>query len=491
MAKFVPKDLDKALDQCDLWIRSGKSALARRRIQNFNFRKLPRPLLHRYSSLARRTQLWSLALKALRPIVRPRVNGSVEAFANEKIEYALALWRVGASKEASDLLNDPKLANEPRVWLAKAHGHLHKWEYSQALPLLNQFIQSSAISEYEKTVAQVNRLACLSYLADDSFAATHQVLDEQLKSKGLTLLRANALEIKAQSLLMSRDFAGARATLSSAQELIAMEEGLSKFLVQKWSGILEALISQSPDKLLELRQKAIAMSNWESVRDFDFFHTMLDPQSRWANFAYYGTPFRSFRLKLEDIRSFPKEQVVEQKDHAPDKFDPWFVKNGDGGLAHRCMNLLLRDFYRPTSLGEIFALIHPDQYFDFEASLGRVRQMVSRLNTWIKRSQAPLRLEEHQGSYSLRIKNSGAILCRRAILPVEQTPFLFARLTDKYDAMMSNAEWSAIMGRSEPQTRKVLVKGISEGCVIKFGRGQFTKYQISPGHHAQDPTSPQ
>ncbi len=489
MSKRLPTDIEASLNQCDDWIRGGQSALARRRIRNINFRKVPRHLLHRFCGLARRTQQWSLSLRALQPVLRPNVRDSVAAFPNEKIEYALALWRIGAFNEAETLLADPKLKDEPRVLLARAHGHLHRWDYSRALVVLSQFIKSPGISEYEKIIAEVNRLACLSFLSDKSFLSEFERLETRLEQGRFSLLRANALEIKAQWQMMSHELSSAHATLKVARKLIEMENGLSTFLIDKWDRINQALMSGSPNNLNVLRKQALAIGNWESIRDIDFFHTMLDPNCRWANMAYYGTPYRSFRLRLEDLRKFPDQQWVSLTSTATRKMDPWFIDTGDGSLVHRLLVLMLSDMYRPVTPGEIFAVIHPGEYFNIEVAFTRVRQLIRRTKMWIKKQKLPVRIEEKQGFYSMRMEPNALVLCRRRVLPVEKSAFFFARFTNHYDEALASPQWAKILDKSGEQTRRILIQAAAEGVVAKFGKGQFTTYSITSEGHARDPVS--
>ncbi len=485
MSKKVPKDFSASLDLCDQWIREGQANLARKEILRWDLKSIPRPLASRFGAIARRTQLWNVSLRVLRPIVRPPVASMNDAFPDEKSEYALSLWRVGAFGEAQSILADPKLQQEPRVWLAQAHGHIHRWDYELALPLLRAYVGAPNISEYERRIGEVNLLACLRNLGDESFEETFAILNQSLQNSQNVLLQANSMEMRAQFLIGKGDYTQAEKVLLQARELITQESGRSTFLIEKWLAIQKALASQSSDVFETIRKKALAISNWEALRDIDYYQTVFDPQCRWSQFAYFGTPFRRFRKKLKQLRTFNDSAWLSLEDGASVKVDPWFIGEDDGDLCHRFMTLMLRDLYRPVLAGEIFSLIHPDQFFDQDIAANRIRKLVGRTKKYLLSHNLPFRLEERDGAYSLRFKSEGCVLLRKELLPLDKVSFFFARHSSRYGQSIPSAEWATEIGKSEEQTRRLLALGVRDGQIIKSGQGQFTTYALTPNSQAE------
>jgi len=479
VARLEYAGFEALFEQCDLWIREGQTALARGKLKKINIRKIPRNNVVRFCTLARRAQLWDVSLRAMKPIVRPKAGGS-NATPDEKIEYALSLWRVGAHKEAEGLLSDPKVAGNPRVGLAQAHGMMQRWDYESALMALDKFISSSGVTEYERCVGQVNRLACLAFLGREEFTAAHAGLDRQLDQGKLNLLRANASEIQAQNFIHRGQLDKAGRALDIARELIGQEKGRSTFLIGKWQAILNGLAEKSTGPLNAFRQTALANKSWEVLRDIDYFYDLIDPASGWGDFCYYGTPYKGFRDKLRARREFPAEKwlVAGLGQGEGKEFDPWYPKQGDAEIPHRFVLLLLRDFYRPVTLGEAFQLIHSDQYFDIDIATGRIRQLVHRTRKWIKENGLPFRIEEQNGAYSLRITRGTKLLCRDHMLPLQKEAFAFARLSLSHSGLKSTAEWARIMGKPHEQARRWLVNGLAEGLLDRHGQGQFITYRI-------------
>ncbi len=472
---------DLRLEQLERHLRGGEFEAVRNALMAPDISRVPRGSCARLANLARRAQRPSLSLKLLQPIVRPKVKGIVVADREELLEYAYALQKVGAKTESFHIL-ETLAPDYDKAHLALAFHHIFEWDYARALGHLEQLLGSPRITPYEAVVADVNRLACLVALKDERAETLFTDLERRIPIAGSSLLHGNILEIMAQQRLEARRVGEARVLLARAQQLMPEADDIYRMLMEKWSVIADAIESGRPDRIHEFRGRALTLQHWETLRDLDFALARLDPSSRWADWVYYGTPFSGFRRRLEDSRIFSETAWVSRHASPSEKWDPWFAPGGGGGgeLMHRFVVLLLRDFYRPARIGEIFSHLFPDQYFDIEVSPNRIHQIASRARAWLEENQVPARLEEVSGSYCLRGEESLAILARKAQIRYTKVEFLFERYREGRPVAMSSREWADVLGFSCEKVKRLLREANSAGLVTVERKGPYSRYILKP-----------
>ncbi len=479
MPKSSSIDWRRELEQVDSLIRAGKAGEGGAKLKKLPVAKLPRPLASEFAGLARRCNEWPLALKLLFPIVHPKVKRAAPVPAAERIEYALALRRAGAIKESQILLADPTLTQEPKAMLARAFGHIGQWNYAAALPELDEYLKVPKLSAYESRVAKVNRLASLAHTGA-SIEPEFARLEKDLGSESNQLLWANAQEIFAQYQIERGDYKQALERIDAALVALQDEGGPYSLVLRKLRRIAAAMQKKTPQELLAFRTEALASSDWETLRHLDYYMTKLDPECIWAERVYFGTPFRSFREKLEKIRPFNDSAWISNHDRRAAKpFDPWFVGADDGEVTHRLMVLLLQDWYRPISIGGIFDCLYEGAHFDVETSGGRVEKNLSRLKEWLTTSSIPLAIFRSQRQYSLRPVGHTKILMRKQALDFGKASFIFSRYPKDESLDLSSLEWSHKLNKTMRQTVYLLGQGTAEGCIVKKGRGIYTRYAIA------------
>ncbi|MGE4131803.1 MAG: hypothetical protein AB7F86_09190 [Bdellovibrionales bacterium] len=457
-------------------VRAGQSRQAAEILKPISFVKIPPTRLVAICGIARRCGLWAQSLRALSPIVRPKVRGSRLATSAERIEYAMNLRHAGAFLEADRILSESDLESDPSVLMARGFGCIYRWDYIQALWFFDRFLASNGISDYSRLIGLVNRLACLVYLSDPRSVQEFENLDQELEGRGLKLLRSNVLEIFAQFQIDRNYFGEARDLLKQARVLASGDESRPTFAIEKWLRVVDALDRQSIDQLLELRKEGVAKGDWEILRDLDFHLSRVQPDSVWAKRAYFGTPYPSFRRKLEAVRSFEERDWLGL---GSQKLDPWFPGSEEGSVLHRGLVLLLSDLYRPLRPGEIFGAIHADEYFDIDSSPSRVRQMISRLKKWIADEKIPVRLESREGAYALRPLSDSKILFRQKQLSLDKDGFFFGRYREDPNSPQTSEEWATIMKMEPRVAQRVLRRASKGGALRKVGAGRFIRYLVA------------
>ncbi len=469
-------DWESLIHELELQIRSGQFDQVRAQLTGPSILNCPRSHAARLSNLARRAQRPTISLKLLQPYVRPTVKGHREASPEERLEYAYALQRLGAKNEAVTMLRGLSAFN--KAHLALAFHHISEWDYQLALESLDQFLGGKDLSPYEEVVAQVNRLACMVALADHAAEKQFVAVEKKITGGKSSLLHANVLEIMAQYWTGQGNFAQSRRMLEQAQELMRDQEDVHRLFIEKWTVIAQALESRQPEPLLGLRARAMKLSHWETLRDLDFYQSLIDPGCRWSEWVYFGTPFRHFRGRLEKLKNFPEETWISRNGKPQSKWDPWFPKTGHGELVHRFLAFLTRDFYRPARIAEIFSSLFPDQFYDIEVSPNRIHQVAKRARGFLKGEGIPARLLESDGAYSLRWPDDMAMHVRKAQVRFTKAEFLFDRFRQIEPLTLTSKEWAEKLGFTAEKTKRILKEGAEAGLIEVLLKGQYSKFVL-------------
>lgn len=464
-------------DECNLWITSGMFTKAQSSLMALRANDVPASALRDLCNLYRRAHLWKRSLMILRPRVYPRVSSSsAKATAGEKIEYALALQRAGAHRESLLLLSQPGVQKDPQSLIARAFSEIFQWNYERAAPLIHEYLASGKILPYENYIARVNLLACWASFQAPEFAAEFESLKKDLRASGHLLLLGAALEIGAQYMIVNGHSDEGERALREAEQLLKSEGDMHLMFVNKWRAIAESLKTKSVKPLDAFRQLALTSKHWETLRDLDYFRAMLEPDSHWAGWVYFGTPYTSFRKRMEQWRSFPEQATVSRTDHCVQVVDPWFAGDQHGEMSHLLLNLLLRDFYRPMKVGEIFSELFWGNHLDLTSSQDRIHQLIRRLRSWITEHNLAFTVVEVDGAYAVRIAEETGLVCRQRILPAQKLPFIFGRFQTAEN--LTAKEWGDRLNMTTVKARNLLAQAVPHDLVQVKGKGPATRYKI-------------
>ena len=152
----MPRDWAVLHDKLDTLIRQGKGGEAQLILEKLQDEKIPREWVARFALVARRADRPQFGLRVLNPIVRADRKLPMQATPEEKAEYAQCLIRLGASEEASLLLEGLSVKKLPQVLLYRASAHLTRWEYAEALPLLKFYVKAKGLTPYQRLVGKVS-----------------------------------------------------------------------------------------------------------------------------------------------------------------------------------------------------------------------------------------------------------------------------------------------------------------------------------------------
>ena len=289
----------------DRLLREGKGGMARRELETLYEIKVPRQFAASLGSLSWRASLPAFGIRVLNPIVRPKEKAPVVATEEEKAEYAACLIRLGAVEEASQLLSQLNAAALPRVFLYRAFIAVSRWDYAASIPLLIEYLAAKGLTKYQRMVAQVNLAA--AYVSErDHQKATYLLrpllYESSVKRSQLALGRV--LELSAENFINQKKWDNAEAFLVKAESVLADSDGIDLFFVKKFRAVARVQRAkgnpQSLDELRLVRTEAIRRAHWETARDLDRIEAVVKRDPALFAHVYFGTPFESFRQKMEE-----------------------------------------------------------------------------------------------------------------------------------------------------------------------------------------------
>lgn len=477
------------LESMESLFRSGKIAQTRKALRSLSLSKLSRTERRVVSDLARRCDLPLLALKCLRPIVRPAKPIIPKADEVERASYAAALIRIGATEEGLALLKEINLSSAPEASLYRSFAYIAQWDYLRAIPELKRFIKSQP-NDFRKSVGQLNLAAAL--VAEEMFNEADSLLQE-LYTFGCQgdhrTLVASTLELKAQSCFSCGDYRQCRNYLDEAMDLLKSEESSYRFFTRKWRVIVDLFEVGSDESKVNLetfRQEAIQKSQWETVRECDLYLALATSDLNLFQHVYWGTPFSRYRKKMRRLFNVkilptePENRILTpdskfMRSHSIIKLEIDLEKHT---LLDRLFKVLCSDLYRPLPQGELFARMFPGEYFNPHSSPRRLSQSILRLRRIIISQKSPLSIATKRGSVKL-------LASRPCLMPLEPLKDISIyedylqqlKVTYPYKSFAKGQAMNCLQ-RSKATTHRVLQWAYEKNKIIRSGRGRATLYRF-------------
>jgi tetratricopeptide (TPR) repeat protein len=366
----------------DQLIRSGKGREAGQQLLALKRNQFPRPWLAAFASLYRRVGLNKSGLKLLTPILL----GDFKPTDHERAEYGLLLERVGAGAEAISLLQAADGRVEPRVFLYLALCHIGRWEYQEAIPLLEKFLDANR-DPYFDVVARVNLASATVHC--DQYASADRMLTELIRdfrgnSQHVRLL-SNCRELKANIKLENGDLTGAKADLLAAQKLIGQQGTADQLLILKGLAIVRALETKSLLPLARFQKVATARGHWETVRDCDYWRLKIKFSDELFSHLYFGSPLEAYRNRI--LRRLKAERPTAPRVFGDTVGRPLDLVCGTlngvplvkfGQQQHMLLATLSSDFYKPFQIAELFAGVFRGERFNVFNSPSRIAKVIQR-----------------------------------------------------------------------------------------------------------------
>lgn len=472
------------IEECEKLLRAGRLAEAAAKIKTMGASNIPREFKVHVANLCRRAQMDSLALRVLAPVVRSDNPAITQPRSEEIAEYAAGLQKIGAVNEAIHLLTGVDRDQVPTASLYLAFCLFRQWDYEGAIPHLEHFV-SREEDAYRRLVGRVNLAAAMA--SRDTRA--HAVVDEAMSAARdgrHSRLLANCHEIRAQIHAANREFAAARTELKLAHGLLP--QGMDAFFVRKWTAVVDALESGRPAPLLELAPAARAQSDWETLREIDLFRLKIEFDRALFERLMFGTPFEAYRARAErdlGVRVQSESFLLGQPglpcfDAASGEGSGAEIKY-PGKTLHQMLAILLSDFYKPWSLGEIFSQLFPKEYYNAFSSANRVHQLLWRLRKWLGDNRIPARLAESGGRFHLEMRDDFAFVVPYRRVENTQHALELHKIKRLFgtDQWFSQRDVRSVLNISSATFKRLAAWAVREQHFQRSGNGRATIYRIA------------
>lgn len=524
MNRRIIENISDKIKLWDLMIRQGESALVRKELQ-IKLATGLRSTDHRgnlveIAVLCRRCGMPEQGVRLLHPLIRPKVRSSTAATDAERLEYGASLVQIGVEREGTELLKTVNPQKHPKALLFLGFSKITRWEYLEAIPLFEKFINHSGISTYDRDIGRVNLLTSL--VAVDQFEKADRLASDLLRELDPTkqrLLYSNVLGSCAEMHLSKKDWRLARHFLKKTENLQQKANSFDVLIAQKWDAVLKLKRHgwgrHTQLKMSQLRQKGLESRSWEIVRDCDYQIAREKNDLELLKHVFYGTPFEAYRKRISSESYF--DRIIWEPTYLwhlgrnstartceKTQFPILDVINGQfkktqarlkaGQVKQRLLQLLSSDFYQPFGLDAIFDSLFPNTYFNPTSSPVLVHQALFRLRRWLEQNQIPLKIDEQQGRYCLIPM---ADIALKVYLPDEQKYFeskipldrskalqlkdYFAKLTMNLNEgeSFSRVQLASLLDVSDRTAGRFIQFARELGLIERIHHGPATRYRIS------------
>lgn len=479
----------KTIEELRILVEKGALAEFSRALDVALSQRLDRKYISEIASLARRGGVPFVALRLLNPIVRPKNGVVFEATDKEKTVYAAALLRIGGVEEAMRLLKSVDEVKNPDALLFLGHAHMSQWNYTAAIPLLQRFLALSDLSLRDAVVGNINLAACFVSLREFQEAAL--ILNRLMKNPSMQTLPVFlglAHLLLAQLAIGTTDFSTARKELAFGKKTFPDDSSLESLLIEKWYLYCDLFqqkdFQKHKNKWEKIKDLAMSFQHWETLRDLDFMKAIVTGDTSLASRLYYGTPFAEFRKKI--VSNFPVELdfsktfTFAEVDN-PDKVYQLFSKEvkphlNPAHLNYRLTYTFFSDFYRPFTVGSIFEILYPKQFFNPASSIDRVQQAIRGLKNWCAKSKVVIDFRNVLGTYRVDPLTSGFVIPH---------PFHFKQLTNPFNELknlrteyFSKRDIQKELKITQNQAHRIVSQALEEGVLGSVGARSGTLYYL-------------
>lgn len=496
MGTVTLEEWKQKFDEWDLAIRGGQIGAVREKLAHLALSTVPPSLRSRLGHLFVRLHLPHRALAALMPKVRLGSEFRDDASVEDKLTYALALIRSGLTQEAGILLAAvPDSAAQKHLYLA--YLHQTRWEYVDAIPRIRHFVSFQGIPEYELAVANLNLLACLVFAGELNEAENlHSRLSQEADRQGWELISRSLMELGAQLAVTRMDLGKARRLLEEANSKNIHQDGVIELWINKWLAVValyEKASTENFENLVRVRDAAKTFKHWETIRDCDRVLAEIKHDPQFFNYVYFGTPYQSFRDKMlmacQNWAQAPKTFLLGQSQGPVLDLLTARTQTSDcglkpGQLLHRALIILLSDFYRPISLGRLFAELFPGEYFDAESSPKKINTLIFRLRTWAAEEDVPIQISAENNSFLMSFdgQNFGILLHDISSEQKKQQELSIARSFAEIGKQLGDQPFTAqeaaqILNVSKSTATRLLNQSLAGGLLEKTGNARATVYR--------------
>ncbi len=553
----------KLIQEFESEIKSGKGYRVLTEVKKMKNIPMDIQIRLQLSNILRRLGQSSWSLVLLRPILKnifgnyyenkfyskhliQQTNSRTDLENRILISYAASLRNIECTAEAMALMDALDEKKYPELLLQKAITHFKKWEYFQAIPLLKKYIQYNENDEYQKLVGLVNIASGYAGLGKNKlsnhYIAKAKKMAEKLKAY---LLYGNLLEIEIQNMFFLKKYENVHHLYLKADSYLKNSSGPFLLYLNKWKTLAElhpffstdkgintnpSSLDEAKKKLEKLKAWALRLRNWETVRDVDYYISIMNSDLEALRKMAMLTPHQAFKVKIKKhllhqngklgpigllydpsgfvLRTSPSEKKRKEdlQRHTLNLVHwtwnqrplPSLKKNSSFYLLLSC---LTKNPYRNHSLGVLFSEIFPNQVFDPDYSIERLKKIVSRCNQFLKKNGIPIKIKSSKSIYRMEINSEILFVLQYGMNLSPQECFTknYINLLLDYQkekpfpssTLFTNKILRNLWSCSDRQVRRIVHELVEEKWLIVSGSGRGQKYQLVVKRKSNRLISPQ
>ncbi len=487
MARIDKDDILKIKHDCEMWLRAGLADRVTRALSELNFSKMQRSDRLVFAKFARRINKPKLGLKLTSSLVNnDNFSYLKDVQPEEMAEHGILLYQIGSLREGYQILESLSPKDHPDTLLYRSFCLFRKWEYASTIPLLSEYVSSSSINGYQRSIGEVNLLSALLSGGDDLvIAKAIERLEKDFRASGFNRLLANVLEMKTQFAIQNNRFDEAERSIDEAMQLLGSDKTSDILFIQKWFEVLRVMKSGDIKFLLEFRKVAESFQHWECVRDVDFQILKITKDPSLFEHLHFGTPHPAFRKRILSCGFAPPDTQSYALGFGENVLDLATGRIGSPEVVifrRKILNLLkilFQDFYRPFQVGQLFSQLFPEEKFNINSSPFRVHQLIFRTRGLLDTNQLKLEIMGSQGVYRFKLNPGLKILITESHDNLESHEISILRLKDAFGANLFSAKEGQLrLGMSATSLLRVLRHGQLTGAIKKLGSSSNTRYLV-------------
>ena len=470
----------------EAYIRNGQIKEASEILSGIKINQIPVNELYLYAQFSIRVQNYLLALQILSKNMNDHRDGIKQISTEEMETYITALIKLGLFKNSKNLLQELNPTKNPRYHDLEARIAMAQWDYEVALKHCNKYLDTIRKDSYQHLVGKLNLAASL--VGVESFEEAIESLieiEKEAKSQNYKLILGNSYELLAQAHIKIGKYVEARDHLNSCMKVFGNEESIWSFYVKKWDFFMETYNDRDPKVLMTqgrlLLNEATQKSYYEDVREIERHLALCLGDDERLLRVYTGTPYTAYRKKL-----ISKYQLIVPSTITTE-FGPKVTESiifdyrnyfKDQTKLLSCFEILMKDFFKPISLGFIFDHLYKDEFFDSETSPQRIYAIIRRVRESIP-EKYKIDINHHNyGTQILFNKNIQLELStKEGIVDSEKRDSV--ELRDHFKRNWFTTSDVAKLTHKSPTTAKRLIEQAKKNYKIEIqGKGRATRYRF-------------
>ncbi len=264
--KFNTADIREKINELDLLTKQGKRLEVLNELKKLSRNKISSEFLPALARIANRNSAYYLAMYFLFGEIQKDREGLKMAPPKAYAVFANSLLNLGAIEEATECA--AKAGDNAESRLLRAFIGMAKWDYSDALSHLRKYVVSTELTDYQRSVGELNLSAALLSLGQYEEAEAHLkdlivLLSENPNGR---LLLGNCFELLSQIEINKQNYIGAARNLNKGREILSEFPGRYLLYLKKWEGVLA--LTRDPSSLeakaqLEnVKKESLSLRNW-------------------------------------------------------------------------------------------------------------------------------------------------------------------------------------------------------------------------------------